>query len=134
MPRPKVRPEDRKRSCKACVSCKASKIRCDSRLPCAACQKRGQSATCIYTGTDRRRTRHSEVVSHQNTRSSEDRATGVTQMVGASPLDTPLGTVSSGEPQPLASSSGRNGRYFVPDSRPLCSSTKQKSIYMSSFA
>lgn len=130
MPRPKVRPEDRKRSCKACVSCKASKIRCDSRLPCATCVRRGQSASCVYSGTDhRRRPRHSDVTSHQSTRSSEDPSTGIPLPVDASPINTPLGTVSSDGPRPLPSSSGRSGRYSVPDSRPLASSTKQKSIY-----
>lgn len=126
MPRPKIRPEDRKRSCKACVSCKASKIRCDSRLPCATCVRRGQSAACVYTGTDRRRTRHSEAISHQSNRSSEDPSTDVTQLVDASPIMTPL-------PQLLASSSDLNGRCSEPETRPSASSTKQKSICSPSF-
>lgn len=131
MPRPKVRPEDRKRSCKACVSCKASKIRCDSRLPCATCVRRGQSAACVYTGTDRRRTRHSEAISNQSAQSSEDTSPGVSQLVDVSSLHTPLGTLST-DGQPVASSSGRDARYSVPDSRPLGSSTKQKSICLPS--
>lgn len=48
MPRPKVRPEDRQRSSKACVACKASKIRCDSELPCAACIRRDRASLCVY--------------------------------------------------------------------------------------
>lgn len=50
MPRPKIRPQDRRRSVVACSSCKAAKIRCDSRSPCRACVKRGRPATCSYAG------------------------------------------------------------------------------------
>lgn len=57
MPRPKVRPEDRQRSSRACQACKALKIRCDSQQPCASCLRREQQHACIYTGTDRRRRR-----------------------------------------------------------------------------
>ncbi|KAH7137829.1 hypothetical protein EDB81DRAFT_693101 [Dactylonectria macrodidyma] len=58
MPRPKVRPEDRQRSRKACSACKGSKIRCDSELPCSSCTKRGQSSSCEYSDIDRRRRHH----------------------------------------------------------------------------
>ncbi|KUL82007.1 hypothetical protein ZTR_09646 [Talaromyces verruculosus] len=56
---------------------------------------------------------------HQSTRSSEDPSTDITQLVDASPITTPL-------PQPLASSSGLNGKYSKPEIRPSASSTKQK--------
>ncbi|KAF3392807.1 Cytochrome b2 [Penicillium rolfsii] len=55
MPRPKVRPENRQRSCRACLACKASKIRCDARDPCGSCLRRDQANTCVYSGVDRRR-------------------------------------------------------------------------------
>lgn len=57
MPRPKVRPEDRQRSSLACNSCKVSKIRCDSLVPCTACTRRKKASTCTYTDVDRRRNR-----------------------------------------------------------------------------
>ncbi|CAI7640925.1 unnamed protein product [Penicillium pancosmium] len=55
MPRPKVRAENRQRSCRACLACKASKIRCDGKDPCESCLRRDLSTTCIYSGVDRRR-------------------------------------------------------------------------------
>lgn len=51
MPRPKVKPQDRRRSARACSSCKHAKIRCDSTLPCQPCVKRGRSNRCVYTAT-----------------------------------------------------------------------------------
>ncbi|OHF03077.1 hypothetical protein CORC01_01461 [Colletotrichum orchidophilum] len=41
MPRPPVRPEDRKRSTRACTACRATKKRCDAAQPCRPCVKRG---------------------------------------------------------------------------------------------
>lgn len=58
MPRPKVRPEDRQRTYKACLLCKSSKIRCDSESPCASCVKRGRASSCVYSDVDRRRRHH----------------------------------------------------------------------------
>ncbi|CRL20767.1 Fungal transcriptional regulatory protein, N-terminal [Penicillium camemberti] len=55
MPRPKVRPENRQRSYRACVACKTSKIRCDAQRPCGSCVRRDQASTCVYSGVDRRR-------------------------------------------------------------------------------
>ena len=51
MPRPKVPPENRIRGYRACNPCKASKIRCDSQLPCANCTKRSRVASCTYSIT-----------------------------------------------------------------------------------
>ncbi|KAF7631446.1 hypothetical protein AFLA_012303 [Aspergillus flavus NRRL3357] len=58
MPRPKVRPENRQRSWRACLVCKASKIRCDAGDPCGSCLRRDQGSSCIYSGVDRRRKGH----------------------------------------------------------------------------
>ncbi|KAL2826774.1 hypothetical protein BJY01DRAFT_262219 [Aspergillus pseudoustus] len=55
MPRPKVRPENRQRSYRACLSCKSSKIRCDALQPCSSCVRRDQADSCTYSGIDRRR-------------------------------------------------------------------------------
>lgn len=51
MPRPKVPPENRIRGYRACNPCKASKIRCDSQLPCSNCTKRSRVASCAYSVT-----------------------------------------------------------------------------------
>ena len=48
MPRPKVRDQDRQRAPTACVPCKHSKIRCDAKLPCGTCQRKGRVAACQY--------------------------------------------------------------------------------------
>ncbi|KXH33283.1 hypothetical protein CSIM01_03197 [Colletotrichum simmondsii] len=49
MPRPPVRPEDRKRSTRACTACRATKKRCDAAQPCLACVKRGVGSSCTYS-------------------------------------------------------------------------------------
>lgn len=49
MPRPKVRPEDRRRSVKACDTCKQLKKRCDSLTPCTPCTKKGIPESCGYS-------------------------------------------------------------------------------------
>lgn len=51
MPRPRVPPENRIRAYRACDPCKASKTRCDSQLPCAACNKPSRVTHCTYSGT-----------------------------------------------------------------------------------
>lgn len=55
MPRPRVKPQDRKRSVQACSQCKASKKRCDSKQPCRTCIVRGLADSCKYA-TSRRQT------------------------------------------------------------------------------
>lgn len=55
MPRPRVQPQDRLRSVRACDPCNASKKRCDSNLPCRQCSQRGHAITCVYTRPDQRR-------------------------------------------------------------------------------
>lgn len=61
MPRPKVKPQDRQRSARACDACKASKKRCDANQPCRLCLKKGTQDTCTFTPTARdRSSRHSE--------------------------------------------------------------------------
>lgn len=53
MPRPKVKPQDRQRSVRACDACKASKKRCDANQPCRLCLKKGTQDACTYTPTAR---------------------------------------------------------------------------------
>jgi hypothetical protein len=48
MPRPRVPPKNRIRAYRACDPCKASKTRCDSQLPCAACNKPSRVVQCTY--------------------------------------------------------------------------------------
>lgn len=61
MPRPKVKPQDRQRSIRACDTCKASKKRCDANQPCRLCLKKGTQDSCVYSPTTRdRRRRHSQ--------------------------------------------------------------------------
>ncbi|KAF6837664.1 hypothetical protein CMUS01_04934 [Colletotrichum musicola] len=55
MGRPPVRPEDRKRSAKACITCRATKKRCDGASPCRPCLNRGNGTSCEYS--QQRRTR-----------------------------------------------------------------------------
>ncbi|KAI5363670.1 hypothetical protein Slin15195_G093230 [Septoria linicola] len=55
MPRPKVKPQDRQRSARACVPCKASKIRCDAGVPCGPCLKRERIDACVYLESARKR-------------------------------------------------------------------------------
>lgn len=51
MPRPRVAPENRIRAYRACDPCKVSKTRCDSQLPCAACNKPSRVVHCKYSGS-----------------------------------------------------------------------------------
>ncbi|GAT30094.1 hypothetical protein RIB2604_03300660 [Aspergillus luchuensis] len=78
MPRPKVRPEDRRRSSHACQTCKILKIRCDSQRPCSSCMRRGQAHTCAYSGMDRRKRRTGDVVQNTHSRVT-DRQDGFSQ-------------------------------------------------------
>ncbi|KAM3413807.1 hypothetical protein BST61_g10490 [Cercospora zeina] len=55
MPRPKVKPQDRQRSARACVPCKASKIRCNAATPCGPCLKRERIDACVYLESSRKR-------------------------------------------------------------------------------
>ncbi|PYH99799.1 hypothetical protein BO71DRAFT_342138 [Aspergillus ellipticus CBS 707.79] len=48
MPRPRVRPENRKRCAKACVQCRMSKKRCNSIHPCQKCTAKGEAALCVF--------------------------------------------------------------------------------------
>jgi hypothetical protein len=59
MPRPRVRPENRQRSSRACLGCQASKIRCDSQLPCVSCVRRDRASACTYIEPTRRRSHRS---------------------------------------------------------------------------
>ncbi|POS77876.1 hypothetical protein DHEL01_v203741 [Diaporthe helianthi] len=68
MPRPKVKPQDRQRSAKACDACKASKKRCDGNQPYRLCVKKGAQDTCTFTPTirDRRSQRSGSKASQAN--------------------------------------------------------------------
>ncbi|KAB8239694.1 uncharacterized protein BDW43DRAFT_258899 [Aspergillus alliaceus] len=49
MPRPRVKPQDRKRSVRACLACKTSKKRCDGTQPCRTCLKKGIADSCTFS-------------------------------------------------------------------------------------
>lgn len=55
MPRPKVKPQDRQRSARACDACKASKKRCDANEPCLLCIRKGTQDSCTFTPSPRDR-------------------------------------------------------------------------------
>jgi hypothetical protein len=53
MPRPKVTEEARRRVLKACFRCQNTKSKCDGRMPCGLCNKRGESLRCAYSAAER---------------------------------------------------------------------------------
>lgn len=63
MPRPKIRIEDRQRAIKACIPCKSSKKRCDSKVPCGPCVRRTCESACIYTEGRQKKRRISHTTS-----------------------------------------------------------------------
>ncbi|OBR03339.1 Fungal specific transcription factor domain-containing protein [Colletotrichum higginsianum IMI 349063] len=75
MPRPPVRPEDRKRSAKACVACRATKKRCDAAQPCRACVNRGVGALCTYPQQSRNRRAHRQPLAESRQLDSTSRDT-----------------------------------------------------------
>jgi len=120
MPRPKVRPEDRQRSSRACLACKASKIRCDSQLPCASCIRRDQANSCVYSGTDRRRRHHG--IAHQRAGPPGDPSHGIVPANGqTSPMSVPL----AGPVTPDQSNDG-NPSTPLPEDRLLTDSSSEK--------
>lgn len=50
-----MKPQDRQRSARACLPCKASKIRCDAASPCGPCCKRERTSACVYLESSRKR-------------------------------------------------------------------------------
>ncbi|KAL4879453.1 hypothetical protein BJY04DRAFT_229014 [Aspergillus karnatakaensis] len=85
MPRPKVRPEDRRRSYRACLPCKTLKIRCDALQPCGSCLRRGQASHCTYSGIDRRRRNYRQESDLCESDVSEDVLQGEGNMRGSLP-------------------------------------------------
>ena len=63
MPRPKIGIEDRQRAVKACIPCKSSKKRCDSKVPCGPCIRRTSESACIYTEGRQKKRRISQSAS-----------------------------------------------------------------------
>ncbi|KAF6822758.1 C6 transcription factor [Colletotrichum plurivorum] len=91
MGRPPVRPEDRKRSAKACITCRATKKRCDGASPCRPCLNRGNGTLCEYSQQRRTRrpARRPDAQLRQHTPStlesrSEDPSSPVSQRQAAS--------------------------------------------------
>ncbi|KAF2757414.1 hypothetical protein EJ05DRAFT_453212 [Pseudovirgaria hyperparasitica] len=84
MPRPKVLPENRKRSVQACVPCRNSKVRCDAQQPCQGCRKRGKIEACIFDAPY-----HHSHPSRASTNSREDPGSAFTEASLTSPVDVP---------------------------------------------
>lgn len=98
MPRPKVKPQDRQRSARACDACKASKKRCDANQPCRLCIKKGTHDTCTFTPTPRdRRSRQARAASHATSfttavgNASTDASSIETQTQSGTGSNVPLG-------------------------------------------
>lgn len=88
MPRPKVKPQDRQRSVRACDACKASKKRCDANQPCRLCLKKGTQDTCTYTPTARdKKSRPSLQLSDTATTTSSSHPKSISVVTENSPAD-----------------------------------------------
>lgn len=104
MPRPKVKPQDRQRSARACDSCKASKKRCDANQPCRLCIKKGTQDSCTFTPTPRdRRSRHTRSTSQiasfatdPSTLSTDRRSIQSTQPQSSTQSNVPLNGQAGG--------------------------------------
>lgn len=136
MPRPKVKPQDRQRSARACDACKASKKRCDANEPCRLCLKKGTQDTCTYTPTARDR-------SSRRSEAKSSRANSIAVATNVSSADfRPVITTPSQRPraqfgdQPLASQDAEGDEVvdedadsetdYVPDSRNSVERTSQQ--------
>lgn len=129
MPRPKVKPQDRQRSVRACDACKASKKRCDANQPCRLCLKKGTQDTCTYTPTARdRRSRHSQSAPSQASSIAVAVAAGESSQAGPRPIlsgpfqrpEAPFGTQSPALHDPhveLVDEDAESETDYVPDSR-----------------
>ncbi|KIV95395.1 hypothetical protein PV10_03059 [Exophiala mesophila] len=106
MPRPKVRPEDRQRAAKACLTCKASKKRCDAQLPCSNCVRRNKHSQCSYEDSDLMepppKRQHRMSISNQSSESASNRPSQPPQsMRSDGDIATPRLLESSTMPQRL---------------------------------
>lgn len=127
MPRPKVRPEDRRRSSRACVPCKLSKKRCDAQLPCVSCLRRDRALYCVY-GDDTASSRTQPVLPRAPRRSrnrSEESNTNTQQTMS-------VGSVSEHERatlQPVVERPASPGKYLSLENRVLISSKGEKGTF-----
>ncbi|EME42350.1 hypothetical protein DOTSEDRAFT_175363 [Dothistroma septosporum NZE10] len=108
MPRPKVKPQDRQRSAKACLPCKASKIRCSAGTPCGPCLKRERISACIYLESSRKRQKTSHIQTETSpfpTPSIEDASPQLDASAGAQrvPPVAPVAPFEPTEVRPVAS-------------------------------
>lgn len=68
-----MRPEDRRRAANACEPCKSSKKRCDAKLPCSLCVKKGLACSCIYVPSQNSRPLRQPASAHPPSASSPPR-------------------------------------------------------------
>lgn len=113
MPRPKVRPEDRQRIGQACLQCRSSKIRCDSKFPCITCVNRGRGALCAYPEVDRRRLLRTPIQQRRGAADSTSSSPTVdASLLQSVPQDSPsvvLQDVNLGSSQILSPTSTAQG-------------------------
>src|SRR5262245_60752371 len=96
MPRPRVRPEARRRALQACISCQRSKIRCNSGVPCSTCVRRNRTSSCRYSNDDK-----TESYGPQQSTASPIPTPDVSQHEHPSPsLTYPFATVAVVTPSP----------------------------------
>lgn len=107
MPRPRVRPEDRRRSVRACEACRLSRKRCDSQLPCALCSDKGLGAQCHYRQSGAR-SASTAIPPYQQRRDADaPLSPGKTPEQG----DGTMHTSYTQKGRMLLSSNGEKGRY-----------------------
>lgn len=90
MPRPPVPPEQRQRVSKACDICKASKRRCDARLPCSACVKRNATDACSYSQPGRQKRPADS--NHTSTEASGRSTSHASDLLSAARMTSPVST------------------------------------------
>jgi hypothetical protein len=102
MPRPRVTLENRKRTYHACLLCKASKVKCNSELPCSACIKRGRDAACLYSDTERRRTPRPLPQAHRQQPQQQQQDSALHPPNSPSPIPTPPALITNNGEEPNA--------------------------------
>lgn len=136
MPRPKVKPQDRQRSAKACDACKASKKRCDANQPCRLCVKKGTQDTCTFTPTARDRRSSRRSASNLSQAKAGSVVTDVSSVEFGSVLAGPSQRPTQSSDQSLASLDAEGDEEvdedvdsetdYVPDSRDSVERTNQQ--------
>lgn len=129
MPRPKVLPENRQRSSRACQPCRASKKKCDGSLPCSNCAQRNIRRHCTFGEKKRHFDRHQKQssISERNASSVPQRELGETGYPSTSETNN---TTLSPDPPSELSTLNRTG--IEPAARMLQNSDGEKGLLFQS--